>query len=178
MTPDAVLDFWFSTRAQPLWFARNAEFDAQVRARLGAAFALACEGRLEGWAETPRGLLALVVLLDQVPRNLHRGGAQAFATDARALALAEAGLARGFDATLAPAERQFLYMPFMHAEDSAAQARSVALFEALAYEDAADYARQHRDVIRRFGRFPGRNAALGRPSTPAEEAFLAEENKS
>ena len=138
----------------------------------------AAAGRLDDWADRPEGLLALIVLLDQFPRNLFRNAPRAFATDAQALALAQQALAQGVDAQLMPVARAFIYLPFEHSEDLAMQDRAVALFSALAQHGEAfasylDYAERHRDVIRRFGRFPHRNAILGRASTPEEIAFLA-----
>lgn len=184
--PQEVLRFWFGVPgADPLanaarWFASDPAFDARIRERFGALVERAAVGAFEAWRSTAPGALALVLLLDQFPRNLHRGSARAFATDAAARGVALDVLARGLDAELAPVERWFLFMPLMHAEDMSLQARSVALYEALAadargaLDQAADYARRHRDVIARFGRFPHRNAALGRASTPREIAYLAE----
>jgi uncharacterized protein (DUF924 family) len=139
------------------------------------------EGRLDAWSDSPPGALALAILLDQFPRNLHRGTAQAFAADAKAQEVARrAVLARRFDLALAPTARIFLYLPFEHGEAMADQDLSVALFEGLRDRPAhrapggtIDYAWRHREVIARFGRFPHRNAALGRESTPAERAWLA-----
>ena len=167
------------------WFEGSPLFDDELRRRFGALHEEARAGRLDRWADTPRGRLALVILLDQLSRNLHRGTADAFAADAHALALARGGLARGEDAELTPGERVFLYLPFEHSEDSAAQEESVARFRALAaaappaarelFAESLDYAIRHREVIARFGRFPHRNEALGRDSTDAERAHLAQE---
>ena len=189
--PDSALDllsFWFGPpRSPPLanaerWFTRDPVFDEALRERFGALAARAAAGELEDWRESPTGALALVVALDQLPRNLHRDSPRAFASDAAALDVSLHAQARSFDRALSPVERWFLYLPLEHAESLAHQQRSVALFEALAadappalreaLEGAADYARRHRDVIARFGRFPHRNRALGRASTPEEIAFL------
>ena len=135
------------------------------------------QGALDDWADTPHGGLALLILLDQLSRNLHRGTAEAFAADAKARAIARDMIARGFDQALTPVERMFVYLPFQHSEDLADQDASVRLFEALRAtldDQTCDYALRHRDVIRRFGRFPHRNAALGRTNTPDEDAYLAE----
>jgi uncharacterized protein (DUF924 family) len=186
MTDDAerVLGFWFAEGLETFrkaWFEKDADFDATCRAGFGALVVPAREGALDGWAETPRGALALLLLLDQFPRNLFRGTAEAFASDTHARAVARrAVLERRFDLALPEVARIFLYLPFEHGEAMAEQDLSVALFEGLrdnpamaAPDGAIDYAWRHRVVIERFGRFPHRNAALGRASTPEEEAWLA-----
>jgi len=173
MTPNDVLTFWFSDGARARWFERDAAFDEEVRRSFADAYENARQGRLSDWEQTPLGLLALVIVLDQFPRNLFRGSARAYESDASALRLAQSGLASRFDAGLEPEQRQFLYMPYMHSEALAVQDQSVALFTPLDVEDAADSAREHRDIIARFARFPHRNAALGRRSTGEEEEFLA-----
>jgi uncharacterized protein (DUF924 family) len=186
MVPDApaVLDFWFRpdadgkwrTTERAGWFRKDDAFDATIRDRFGELIARALAGGLGEWCTAPPGALARVLVLDQFTRNAFRGTPQAFAGDARALATARAALDQGFDAVLAPVERWFLYMPFEHAEDLGDQARAVALFTALAEQTGLDgpldWAKRHEAVIRRFGRFPHRNAILGRASTPEEEAFL------
>ena len=188
MLPDrarAVLDFWFAAEGatlppdgRPEWFRKDDAFDDAIRTRFGALIAEALAGGLGDWCATPRGALARVVVLDQFTRNVFRGTPQAFAGDARALATAKDAIARGFDAALSAQERRFLYMPFEHSESRDDQERSVALFEALAretgFDDPVDWAVRHADVIRRFGRFPHRNAILGRPSTDEELAYLAQ----
>lgn len=182
--PDDILSFWFSegpATFRPAWFTKDPVFDESIRARFGTLLAPARDGALDAWAETPEGALALLLVLDQFPRNLLRGQAEAFASDPHARAVARrAVLERGFDLALHPVQRCFLYLPFEHGEAMADQDLSVALFEGLrdipaiaAPGAAIDYAWRHRIVIQRFGRFPHRNAALGRASTPAEEAWLA-----
>lgn len=173
-----VLEWWFDEATRPNWFERSDAFDRAVAERLGEWHEKARAGALDGWAVTPHGLLALVILLDQVPRNIHRGTAAAFATDTKALALARLAVDRGFDQDMTLHERLFLYLPFEHAEDLADQERSVALFRALGEPTYLDYAIRHRDVIARFGRFPHRNAILGRQSTAAERQFLEEPGSS
>jgi uncharacterized protein (DUF924 family) len=176
--PDEVLAFWFDGDLgcrRTVWFDADAAFDAACT-RFSQARDAAKRGALDHWADTPIGTLALIILLDQVSRNLHRGSAEAFAADTKACDIARSAIERGFDQEVPPAARGFFYLPFEHAEDSAAQACSVRLFEPLGGDDAR-YARLHRDVIARFGRFPGRNAALGRISTPAEEAYLADPDR-
>ena len=178
-TAAAVLDFWFGPGPpvwRKMWFLKDPDFDASC-ARFAPLRAAALAGAHDAWAETPRGVLALLILLDQLSRNLFRGQAAAFAADPRARALAGAALERGFDRALTPIERVFLYLPVMHSEALADQDLSVTLCEALPPIEGAsvaEQARRHRDVIRRFGRYPHRNAALGRASTPDELAYLAE----
>ncbi|HYF07340.1 MAG TPA: DUF924 family protein [Acetobacteraceae bacterium] len=185
-TPADILAFWFEddrTVARKTWFQRDDAFDAAIRDRFGATTEQAAAGALDAWAETPDGALALLIALDQFPRNLHRGTARAFAADERARRIArEVVLNRRWDLPLSNPERTFLYLPFEHSEDMRDQDLSVALFEGAMRDDPErrapgsniDYAWQHWLVIRRFGRFPHRNAALGRESTPEELAYLAE----
>jgi uncharacterized protein (DUF924 family) len=182
VTPETVHDFWFEGepdrfRSDP-WFRRSDAFDEAIRARFAPLLAAARDGALSGWTATPRGTLALLLVLDQFPRNLHRGSPLAFASDAKAREVARAALAAGIERGLTKVERAFLYLPFEHSEHLADQDASVALFTTIAdhpeMPTVLDYALRHRDVIRRFGRFPHRNATLGRLSTPEEEAYLAE----
>ncbi len=175
-----VLEFWFAGEPgefRKAWFAKDDAFDAECRAKLGPLAALAAKGDLKSWLDTEEGSLALILLLDQAPRNLHRGTAQAFASDAMALAAARATVAKGFDRALDPVARMFVYLPYEHAEDRAAQDEACALMEALPETpwraNVVEYAHKHRDVIAEFGRFPHRNAILGRASTEAEKAYLA-----
>jgi uncharacterized protein (DUF924 family) len=175
-TPQDVIDFW--TCAGPkAWFRGDPAFDAAMRARLETAHLAASRGELEAWSQSSEGALALVLLLDQAPRNIYRGSAHAFATDGLARAVAARAIDAGFDQAAPSDLRVFFYLPFEHAEDAAAQGRSLALFEAHAARtgDAGylRYARIHADVIARFGRFPHRNIVLGRTTTPEEAAFLA-----
>lgn len=183
MTPAEVLDFWFGApgsaergRARPEWFRKDPASDSRIRERFGALHGLAASGGLAEWEREPGPALALVIVLDQFSRNLYRGDARAFAQDARALALARAVIAAGWDRTRTPLERQFLYLPFEHAEDLAEQDRGVELMRSLEEhpetKGLAEWAEKHRVIIRRFGRFPHRNAALGRDSTPEEIEFL------
>ena len=178
MTPDEVLDFWFDPENQPFWFKKSVTFDESVRDRLGEAHEAAAAGRLEAWRETPEGALALVILLDQVPRNIHRDTPRAFATDPAALAVARAAVEAGFDGDLERDQKLFLYLPFEHSEDLADQERSIALFSAMGSARHTDYAVRHRDIIARFGRFPHRNTILNRPSTPQEAEFLTKPGSS
>jgi len=176
---DDVLDFWFAgdgTRYRAAWFKRDAAFDAEC-ARFADALRVARSGGLDHWAETARGMLALIVLLDQFSRNLHRGSPETYAADAQARALARDAVARGFDRALHPVERCFIYLPFEHSETLADQDESVRLFETMRLalgDSTVEYAYRHRDIIRRFGRFPHRNAVLGRESTAEELRYLAQ----
>lgn len=186
MTPADVLDFWFGApgsaefgQTRKCWFEKNPAFDEEIRRRFLSALEDAAAERLAGWAAQPEGLLALIVLLDQFPRNLFRNQPRAFATDSLALGLARQALKQGFDGKLMPVQRVFAYLPYEHSEDLAMQDRSVTLFAGLAegrdgFASYLDYAEKHRAVIRRFGRFPHRNAILGRASTPEEIEYLAQ----
>ena len=190
-SPESVLDFWFGApgsaaeiagRQSKLWFGKSLANDQAVIDRFAATLTAATAGQLDAWANTPRGRLALVIVLDQFPHHIHRDQPQAFATDPQSLALSLAALESGEDRKLAPIERVFLYLPLEHAESIEMQERSVSLYEQLSNEAAADeralfdnfldYARKHLDVVARFGRFPHRNEILGRPSTPEELEFL------
>ncbi|MEZ5670464.1 MAG: DUF924 family protein [Alphaproteobacteria bacterium] len=173
LTPAAVLDFWFGELTHEDWFRGGARVDRMVADRFAGPAADAAAGRLDHWADTADGALALVLLLDQFPRNLHRDSAGAFAQDAKARAVADAALARGFDRAVAAARRPFLYLPFEHSEALADQDRSVALFAAHGDAEMLDYAERHRAVIARFGRFPHRNPVLGRTPTAEDTAYLA-----
>lgn len=174
-----VLGFWFGELGPEDWFGGGGEIDARIRERfLDLHEALRDEGVPEPWRATARGLLAAVIALDQFPRNLYRGDPRAFAADAAALRLAKEALDRGCDRELSEDERKFLYLPFEHSEDPAEQARSVALFSALGDEIGLDHAVRHKAVVDRFGRFPHRNEALGRPSSPEEIEFLKEPGSS
>lgn len=193
----SLLDFWFGPRPwtaaalrqrMRFWFgAESAEIvemqDRDLEARFGALMRRALAGELDAWADSPRRRLALILLLDQLPRNIHRGTASAYSGDVRACALACEGMDQAADAALDVVERLFFYMPLQHAESVDIQQDSVAAFRRLAeeappelrpsFDSALDYAVRHRDIVQRFGRFPHRNAALGRESTPDETAWLA-----
>lgn len=182
--PREVLDFWYADDTSVHWFAAEAGFDDTVRERIADTFEAALRGELDGWAGTPEGWLALLLVLDQFGRNIHRGTARAFAGDVRAQALAMAGLARGDDLRLPRLWRVFAYLPLEHAEDLRLQQHSVTRFRALAVQAPAneaalyrrflDYALRHCEVVTRYGRFPHRNAVLGRAETDEERAYLAQ----
>ena len=193
-----MLDFWFGgcgsdgalDRAkQKMWFSAGRQYDAEIRKRFGKLHRRAGRGELEQeWAATPRGRIALIVVLDQFSRHIHRGAPAAFAQDPAAQRLALAGVEQHMDRELVPAQRAFFYLPFEHAEDIGLQQLSTRSFERLASEVApawrkeyagfADYAGHHRDIIERFGRFPHRNQVLGRASTPEELEFLQQPGSS
>jgi uncharacterized protein (DUF924 family) len=195
--PHDILEFWFGTgpwtkerldERTRFWFSAGKEdqprVDEEIRVRLEPLLERAARGEFAGWASTPKRRLALILLYDQVPRNCYRGTAAAFAFDPEALKLAAEGLQLAADAALDPIERIFFYLPLEHAESLEAQDAAVAAFARLVEEAPADlrdycaytaqYAKKHRDVIVKFGRFPHRNAMLNRKSTPEEEAWLAE----
>ncbi len=174
--PIEVLDYWLGEVGPEGWYAGGETLDGEVRERFADLWQAANEGGLEHWAEGTVGTLAYLILCDQMARNMHRGKAEAFATDPRARAAARRALAEGWDMAAPEPERQFFYMPFEHSEDMADQDLSVSLLsERLSSEpEMALHARAHREIIARFGRFPFRNAALGRETTPEEAAFLAE----
>jgi uncharacterized protein (DUF924 family) len=168
-----VLDFWFGEVREDRWFARDDALDAAISQRFaGLRDAILAEGA-QRWRRDPETLLAAVIVLDQFSRNLFRGEAEAFAADPLALELTRCALSSGWDMLLPVGQRAFLYMPLMHAENSDAQVQSVACFTALGQANNLKYARDHAAAIARFGRFPGRNEALGRTSTADEVAFLA-----
>lgn len=181
----AILDFWFGPAGsdlhgafRELWFKPDAAFDTEIEQRFLADYEDAAAGRLAAFDATPRGRLAHILLLDQVPRNVFRGTARAFATDAMALEKAKAALAAGADSALSVVERMFLYMPFQHAEDLAEQETSLRLYAALGPGKWIESSERHHEIVARFGRFPHRNAALGRATTAEEAAFLEEPNSS
>lgn len=176
MGPHEVLDFWLHEVGPEGWYAGGEALDAEVREGFADLWRAARDGGLEHWVEGAAGALGFIILTDQLPRNMWRGQADAFATDALALAAARRAVAAGWDTAAPEPDRQFFYLPFMHAEDAAAQAECVRLIGARMPETGADnlrHARAHAEVIARFGRFPARNAALGRATTPAEAAYLS-----
>jgi len=173
--PIEVLDFWLGEVGPEGWYAGGADLDAECRLRFLDLWQAAHEGGLEHWVDGPAATLAYLVICDQLARNMHRGGPLAFATDARARAAARRALAAGWDMAAPEPERQFFYMPFEHSEDPEDQALAVQLLTERLPSDPemALHARAHQAIIARFGRFPFRNAALGRADTPAEADFLA-----
>jgi len=184
--PADILAFWFgrpgeAEHGQPrsVWFRKDAAFDGEIHSRFLASTEAALAGQLDDWANHPESALALLILLDQFPRNLFRNKAKAFAGDAQARLFAVSAIEKGWDKTLPAVEKLFIYLPFEHSESLADQERSVALFTELAAqhpgcEGFLDYALRHHEIIARFGRFPHRNAALGRPSNIEETTYLAQ----
>ena len=177
IAPSGVLAFWREA-GRERWYIRDDAFDAEVRRRFLALWQEAAAGDLASWEDSDDGALALVIVLDQFPRNMFRGTSQAFASDTLARDVARRAIDRGVDTRVDPALLEFLYLPFMHSEHLPDQLHCVALFQGAGNSDKADnaenlkYAREHADIIRRFGRFPHRNRVLGRTSTEEEQAFL------
>ena len=170
-SPDTVLAFWRDA-GPAKWFRKDDAFDAQIKARFLALYESAASGQLTAWESRAETALALVIVLDQFPRNMLRGSARAFAADALARAVTDRALAQDFDREVPAGERMFFYLPFEHSENLVDQKRCVALFRATGNADLLKWAELHADIVRRFGRFPHRNAALGRTTTPQEQAFL------
>ena len=168
---DEVLAFWRAA-GPDRWFKKDDAFDADIRTRFLKAYEDAAAGRLAHWEANPECALALVILLDQFPRNMFRGNPRTFATDPLALTVADRALAHGFDQRVPQSERLLFYLPFEHSEDLAHQERAVALIGAMGDPELLKWADLHADIIRRFGRFPHRNAVLGRATTPEEQEFL------
>lgn len=174
-----ILDFWFAgdaNKSRAEWFRKDPAFDDQIRRRFGETLESAARKELDGWRSEPLSMLALIIVLDQFSRNLLRNDPRTFAQDRYALACAREAIARGDESALKPTQRQFLYLPFEHSEEMADQDRAVELMRQLeAWPETKGlvvWAEKHRDIIKRFGRFPHRNAVLGRPSTPEETEFL------
>ena len=171
ITPLDVLAFWRAAGPDQ-WFSKNLAFDAEIAARFGELWRAAAEDRLAHWEATPEGALALVIVLDQFPRNMFRGQARAYEADAAARAIADRAIRRGFDRQMPQQERRFFYMPFMHSENPIDQERCMELARAYGDDEFMTYAELHAGIVRRFGRFPHRNTTLGRAMTPEEQAFL------
>jgi uncharacterized protein (DUF924 family) len=196
-TPGTILDFWFGVHdsiaamaaaTSRLWWGKDAATDRLIRERFGPTLELAAGGELDAWGASTEGCLALILLTDQFPRNIHRGSAAAFAFDADARDRCRSGIGRGLDRKLGPLQRVFFYLPLEHSESIADQERSVMLFETLAreapqqdrglFDGYADFARRHREIVARFGRFPHRNVIVGRQSSREEESFLLQPGSS
>ncbi len=172
--PRDVLDFWFAAGKEK-WFAKSDEFDAEITERFHEAHQAAKAGEMDGWADTAEGMLALIILLDQFPRNMYRGTLEMFAADEKAADLTKRAVERKFDGETPAAARAFIYMPLMHQENLEDQELCVKLFEVdPALSDNVPFAIDHRDIVARYGRFPHRNAVLGRETTAEEQAFLDE----
>lgn len=172
-TPDDVIRFWFIDHGREQWFGGGPDFDAKLTELFKDTHAAAAAGEAWGWRATTEGRLAEIIVLDQFSRQIHRGDRRAFASDAMALALAQEAVAAGHDLLVEPEWRMFFYLPYMHSESLVIHAESLRLHEALGNPEGVDYERAHADVLRRFGRYPRRNEALGRISTPEEIAYMA-----
>ncbi|MGB0935617.1 MAG: DUF924 family protein [Alphaproteobacteria bacterium] len=172
MQPDEVLKFWFEETEPQKWFVQDDAFDATIKQRFYSTYQAARAGSLDAWASSPEGTLALVIVLDQFPRNLFRTSGDAFATDSQALDHAKNLIATDGDQQLPPQRRHFLYLSFMHSENLADQEKGVELYQNMGNADALHYMRQHHKIIERFGRFPHRNQMMDRPSTKDEEEYL------
>ena len=177
-TPENIIDFWFSERVKPLWFKKSAEFDREIRQRFSDLYQLAKTGALNNWRDCAPDALALIIILDQFPRNMFRNKPQAFATDGMAVELTKHAIANNYQQSLTIEQQVFLYMPLMHSESKADQALCIELFEELGKEDNLKFAIKHQEIIDRFGRFPHRNQVLGRESTVAEREFLTQPGSS
>lgn len=173
MSAADVISFWREAGAER-WFKRDEAFDASIAERFAGAVADAAAGRLDMWEATAEGTYGLLILLDQFPRNIHRGTPLAFASDPKARQVAKRALTKGYDRKMPPQERGFFYLPFEHSEDPADQARSIELFEAMGDAEQLKWAVIHKEIIDRLGRFPHRNPILGRTMTAQEQAFLDE----
>lgn len=173
MAPVDILDFWFSEKVRPLWFNSTPEFDAELKKRFIDIYSAALDGKLSTWQESVEGCVALVIVLDQFPLNMFRGRPESFVGEAKARAITRAAVAKGFDRQIPAEQKAFLYLPLMHSENLEDQELSVRLYEAAGLKENLRFARHHRDIIQRFGRFPHRNRILGRSSTPAELEYLA-----
>ncbi|OOZ39755.1 hypothetical protein BOW53_10290 [Solemya pervernicosa gill symbiont] len=173
MDANTIINFWFSTEVQPLWFNSTEAFDNKLKARFLDTWLAAADEQLESWRDSELGALALVIILDQFPLNIFRGKPLAFSTDAQSRKVARHAIEQNLDQALNDEQKAFLYMPFMHSELIEDQNRSVALFEAAGLQDNARFAQHHREIVRRFGRFPHRNEILGRTSTAEELEWLA-----
>ena len=174
-TQNEVLHFWFEDSSPDQWFTKNSDFDDDIRARFESDYNMAMEGIYDGWMDTPKGCLALIILLDQFPRNMFRGRVQMFAGDDKALEVAKCVVEKGFDKDMTLHEKVFAYLPYEHSENLDDQKTSLDLFAPTKKDDPTfyDYAKHHYEVIKKFGRFPHRNAILERQNTRLEEEYLA-----
>jgi len=176
--PEKVLDFWFREINPEQWWEKDAAFDALIGERFGGLHSQACACELWQWRETAHGRLAEIIVLDQFSRNIFRDHPEAFAWDGLALALAQEAVACGADTELEAVERSFLYLPYMHSESARIHEEAVRLYKANGIEENYDFELRHKAIIDRFGRYPHRNAILGRPSSPGELAFLEQPGSS
>ena len=178
MTYQAILDFWFEEITPKHWYIKDAQFDADIALRFSAIHQQANAGELAHWRDCANGCLAEIIVLDQFSRNLGRDTPAAFASDNLALCLAQHAIAKGFDLALEPAKRSFMYMPFMHSESGLIHEQALQLFNQVGLENSLNFELKHHAIIQQFGRYPHRNAILGRTSSTAEIVFLMQENSS
>lgn len=169
---DEILDFWFSEYMSEHWFNSTSEIDREIKDRFEALWTLACAGELDDWQDSATGSLALIILLDQMPLNMFRGQTKSFSTEARAISVAKQAIQRAFDNQLGNEQLVFMYMPFMHSENMQDQNRAVELFSAAGLQENVKFAKHHRSIVERFGRFPHRNEILGRQSSQQELEYL------
>ena len=177
-TSSEIIDFWFSKRVKPKWFTKSAKFDREIKQRFLTTYSLAKNGTLDAWRDNPQDTLALIILLDQFPRNMFRNTPQAFATDEKAVELTKYAVSQNYQQKLSNEQQVFLYMPLMHSENQTDQAKCVELFDELEKGENLKFALKHQEVVERFGRFPHRNQILGRQSTTAEREFLTQPGSS
>lgn len=170
--PKEILNYWYSDSMREHWFNSTPEIDAEILDRFEDLWQQAAKGALDDWKKTPKGCLALCIVLDQFPLNMFRKNPKSFSTEQQAVSVSKLAVEQGFDLELPEQQRVFLYMPLMHSEDMADQDESVRLFESFGLEDNANFARHHREIVRKFGRFPHRNNILGRKSRADEMAYL------
>ncbi len=178
MTPQQVLNFWFEQSTPAQWFEKDERFDQQIQQQFGKWHAHVAAAEAYAWRSSSEGRLAEIIVLDQFSRNLYRDQAAAFACDPMALVLAQEAIAQGADQQLSPVQRSFLYMPFMHSESRLIHEKALDLFTQLGIENNLKFEKLHKAIIDRFGRYPHRNAVLGRTSTPEELEFLKQPNSS
>lgn len=176
--PQDITDFWFSDQTKPLWFKKSSDFDREVKRRFLDVYYQAAAGELNHWRDLATNALALIIVLDQFPRNMFRNHPRAFATDEQAVALTKYALERNYQQNLSVEEQAFLFMPLMHSEDKQDQRQCVELFRELGKEDNLKFAIKHQKIIDRFGRFPHRNQILGRESTLEEQEFITQPGSS
>lgn len=173
MTAKDIVDFWFAEECRKCWFNATDEIDEMIRNRFESIWKDAKDNKLKTWMDNGEGCLALVIILDQFPLNMYRGKAESFSTEAAAREVARHAIEQGFDHDMSREEKGFLFLPFMHSEDLDDQNESIALFEGAGMTDNLRWAKHHRDIVQRFGRFPHRNQILGRINSPEEETYLS-----
>lgn len=171
-TAEEIIDYWYSSEISKQWFASTAQLDTEIKSKYESLWQVATNGELDHWRANPQGCLALVIVLDQFPLNMYRNQPESFSTEAMSIDIARHAVKRKFDQALQPEQKTFLYMPFMHSEKLSDQNFSIELYSAAGLEENRRFAEHHRELIRRFGRFPHRNKILGRTSTPEEIEYL------